>query len=172
MYCSDFGVGLFWRSHVFFLHFHNIAHTHLWSMSTTSFVQFMQFKMAHTLSKLIHIQTSLQIRHPSDKQWWLYLPVCCAGAPALMALAGGIRKGHSDGNLDSVFANTVFGYRFCLETFKDEPFMSEAQDSREVWRGYSDSWSAANVDLAQSEGLPLKGVSSPLRKNTLEIWQW
>lgn len=28
---------------------------------------------------------------------------CCAGTLALMALAGGIRKGPSDGNLNSVF---------------------------------------------------------------------
>lgn len=56
-----------------------------------------------------------------------------------MTLASGIRKGQSDGNLDSVFANSVSGYRFCLEIFKDEAFMSGAQDSREVQRGYSDS---------------------------------
>lgn len=49
-----------------------------------------------------------------------------------MAMAGGIRKGQSDGNLDFVFANTLSGYRFCLETFKEEAFMSEARDSREV----------------------------------------
>lgn len=66
-----------------------------------------------------------------------------------MTLADGIRKGQSDGNLDSVFANTVSGYRFCLETFKDEAFMSESQDSGEVQRGYLDISSGTNLDLAQ-----------------------
>lgn len=42
-----------------------------------------------------------------------------------MALAWGIRKGQSDGNLDSVFANTLSGYRFCLETLKEEALMSQ-----------------------------------------------
>lgn len=84
-----------------------------------------------------------------------------------MALDGEIKKGQSDGNLDTVFANTVSEYWFCLEIFKVVAFMSEAQDSREVQRGYWDSWSATNVDLAQSEGLSLAGEGLPVQETLL-----
>lgn len=36
--------------------------------------------------------------------------------------------------------------------------MSEARESGKVQRGYSDSWSSTNVDLARSEGLALERV--------------
>lgn len=110
----------------------------------------------------------LQI-HSDD---FVCLSDCCAEAAALMALAGGIRKGQSDGNLDSVFANTVSRYWFCLEIFKEEAFMSEAQDGREVQRGHWDSWSAANVDLAQSEDLSLAGEGCQFRKHFYGHGRW
>lgn len=129
----------------------------------------------HTFSELKHKSgqfvdkaSILQI-HSDD---FVCLSDCCAGAPTLMALAGGIRKGQSDGNLDSVFANTVSGYWFCLEIRKEEAFMSEARDSREVQRGYWDSWSATNVDLAQSEGLSLEGVGCQFRKHFYGRGRW
>lgn len=67
----------------------------------------------HTLSELNHrsgqfVDNASTLQIQSDD--FVCLSDCCAGAPALMALAGGIRKGQSDGNLDSVFANTVSGY--------------------------------------------------------------
>lgn len=88
---------------------------------------------------------------PKHGHDFVHLSDCCAGACALMALAAGIRKGQGDGNLGSVFANAVSGYWFfCLGTFREEAFLSEAWDSRGVWRAYWDSWSAPDVDLALS----------------------
>lgn len=100
---------------------------------------------------------------PSDD--FVCLSDCCAGGQALMALAGGIRKGQSDGNLDSVFANALSGYWFCLEIFKEEAFMSQARDSGKVERGYWDCWSAPNADLAQSDASSPAEVGNQVRNH-------
>lgn len=104
-----------------------------------------------TISRLDHRQSSSRIRDLSFRYTVMTLSACLIVPGNLaLALAGGIRKGQIDGNLDSVFANTVSEYWFCLETFKVDAFISEARDSREVRRGYWDRWSATKVDFGSA----------------------